>query len=146
MRERFWERFELEALSEEEWEALCDGCGRCCLLKLQDEDTGDVYFTELACRCLDLAAIRCEDYDNRLASVPDCLRVTPAMARQGHWLPHSCAYRRLADGRGLASWHPLLGGDDAALERAGISVKGRVLPEQTVDEDDYEEHIVRWVS
>ena len=145
MRERFWERYPLEALSEQEWEALCDGCGRCCLLKLQEEDSEELYFTGLACRCLDLSSIRCRHYADRLKQVPDCLRVTPAMARQGYWLPESCAYRRLAEDRGLASWHPLISGDPASVERAGISVAGRVLPEDAVHEDDYEEHIVRWV-
>ena len=145
MRERFWERYELEALTGEEWEALCDGCGRCCLLKLQDEDSGELFFTALACRCLDLASIRCQHYGDRLQQVADCLQVTPAMARQGRWLPETCAYRRLAQGQGLADWHPLVSGDAGSVKRAGISVADRVLPEDAVHEDDYEEHIVRWV-
>lgn len=146
MRERFWERYPLEALSEQEWEALCDGCARCCLLKLEDEDSGELYFTELACRCLDLKSGRCGAYAERLQRVPDCLRITPAMARDGRWLPSSCAYRRLAEGRGLADWHPLLSGNPASVQQAGISVLGKVLPEVAVSEDAWEDHIIHWVE
>jgi hypothetical protein len=146
MRERFWERFALDALTAEEWEALCDGCGRCCLLKLEDEDDGELYYTDLACRLLDTDSCRCQNYADRTREVPDCLTVTPAMARDFPWLPASCAYRRLARGQGLASWHPLVSGDPQSVRRAGISVAGRVTPETGVDEDEYEEHIVNWVE
>lgn len=146
VRERFWERYPLEALSEQEWEALCDGCARCCLLKLEDEDNGDLYFTELACRCLNLENGRCVAYAERLQQVPDCLRITPAMARDGRWLPPTCAYRRLGAGLPLPEWHPLLSGDPASVEQAGISVLGRVIPEVAVSEDDWEDHIIHWVE
>lgn len=145
MRERFWERYTLEELTPEEWEALCDGCARCCLLKLQDEDSGELYFTRLACEYLDGDNCRCTTYGDRLSRVPDCVRVTPRVARSYDWLPHTCAYRRLARGQGLPAWHPLLTGDPESVHAAGISVRGRTLTEAAVAEEDYEEHIVHWV-
>lgn len=145
-RERFWERFPLEQLSREEWEALCDGCGRCCLLKLEDEDTGEYWFTRMACRYLDHDGCHCTVYEERTRRVPDCVDVTPDIARQFSWLPSTCAYRRLALGLGLPRWHPLLTGDPASVHRAGISVRGRVVAETEVDEDDYEEQIIHWVG
>lgn len=144
-RERFWERFALEALTRDEWEALCDGCGRCCLLKLQDEEDGTVYFTDLACQYLDGHECNCRAYAERFERVPDCLQVTPALARNCDWLPHTCTYRRLARGQGLPSWHPLVTGDQLSVHRAGVSVRGRTRSEAEVAERDYEEHIVRWV-
>mgnify|MGYP000326560412 FL=1 len=145
MRERFWERFPLEELSHEEWEALCDGCGRCCLVKLQDEDDGRLYFTDLACQYLDHHQCRCTTYADRFERVPDCVRVTARMARNYDWLPASCAYRRLARGQGLADWHPLISGDPESVHRAGISVRDAVVSETAVAEADYEDHVVRWV-
>ena len=145
LRERFWEHHALEALTREEWEALCDGCGRCCLLKLEDEDDGAVYFTDLACRYLDGHDCHCTAYGERFERVPDCLRITPALARSCDWLPHTCAYRRLARGQGLPAWHPLLTGDAESVHRAGVSVRGRTRSETEVAEEAYEEHIVRWV-
>ncbi|MEQ6885252.1 YcgN family cysteine cluster protein [Salicola sp. Rm-C-2C1-2] len=142
----FWERKSLEAMSETEWESLCDGCGRCCTHKLEDADTGDVYATQIACRLLDCSSCLCSDYPGRLQQVPDCLQVTPEIARNSDWLPKSCAYRRIAEGRGLAWWHHLLSGSRATVHYAGISVQGRVLPEPIVDPDDYEEHIVDWIQ
>lgn len=146
MRERFWERFPLSELDDQEWEALCDGCARCCLLKLQDEDSGDVYYTDLACRYLDDEQCRCTVYSERTRRVPDCVRVTEDVVRHFHWLPSTCAYRRLAQGRGLPDWHPLISGDPESVHRAGVSVRGRTLPETVASEEDYEEHIVHWVN
>lgn len=145
VRERFWEHFSLHELNSAEWEALCDGCGRCCLVKLEDEDTGELHYTELACRMLDTDTCRCLDYAARQTHVPDCVQVTPEVAGWD-WLPRTCAYRRLARGEGLADWHPLVSGDAASVVRAGIAMHGRVFSETLVDEDDYEDHIVRWVS
>ena len=144
-RERFWERFPLEALTHEEWEALCDGCGKCCLLTLQDEDDGRLHSTQLACRYLDTHDCHCTAYGERFERVSDCIQVTPRVARRFDWLPSTCAYRRLARGQGLPAWHPLLTGSRASVHRAGVSARDRVLPETAVAEEDYEEHIVRWV-
>lgn len=141
MRERFWERFPLDALTAEEWEALCDGCGRCCQVRLEDEDSGEVYVTRLACRLLDTATCRCTDYPNRLARVPGCVQVTPEVAGWD-WLPRSCAYRRLTRGQGLASWHPLVSGDPHSVEQAGIAMRGRLVSETGVAEEDYEDYIL----
>ena len=145
LRERFWERYPLQALSAAEWEALCDGCGRCCLHKLEYEDSGEIDYTRVACKLLDLATARCSDYPHRKKQVPDCVRLTPENLGTINWLPPSCAYRRLHEGRGLARWHPLLSRDPASVRKAGISVIGRVLPETAVDEDDIEEHVIRWI-
>ncbi|WP_077529770.1 YcgN family cysteine cluster protein [Vreelandella utahensis] len=142
----FWERKPLEAMTAAEWESLCDGCGRCCTHKLEDADTGDVYATQIACRLLDCSTCLCSDYPNRLEEVPDCLQVTPAIARNSDWLPKSCAYRRIAEGRGLAWWHHLVSGSRATVHTAGISVQGRVLPEPIVDPADYEDHIIDWIQ
>ncbi|MEO6152826.1 MAG: YcgN family cysteine cluster protein [Croceibacterium sp.] len=141
VRERFWE-LPLEALDRPEWEALCDGCGRCCLHKLEDDETGEVTETNVACRLLDTASARCGDYRNRKAFVPDCLRLTPQLVAQVSWLPDSCAYRRRADGRPIPAWHPLLTGSNVAMIHAGASVAGRVISE--TDAGPIEHHIVEW--
>lgn len=146
VRERFW-TLPLAELDAEEWEALCDGCGRCCLIKLEDEDSGELHYTDVACRYLDCQACRCSDYANRIANVPDCLAVDLVFLRhRAHWLPHSCAYRRLHEGRGLASWHPLLSGDRQSVVRAGISMAGELVSEVLVDEQDYPHHLINWVK
>jgi uncharacterized cysteine cluster protein YcgN (CxxCxxCC family) len=119
MREKFWE-LPIETLDRTEWEALCDGCGRCCLHKLEDEDTGDVTETNVACRLLDTGTARCSDYKHRKAFVPDCLRLTPKLVAEVAWLPPTCAYRLRADGDPIPEWHPLLTGSQAAMIRAGV--------------------------
>lgn len=141
LRNRFWE-LPLEALGREEWEALCDGCGRCCLHKLEDEDTGEIAETNVACRLLDPATARCRDYKHRKAFVPDCMRLTPRVVEQVTWLPESCAYRRRAQALPLPEWHPLLTGSREAMVRAGVSVAGRVVGED--DAGPLEHHIVEW--
>lgn len=141
LRHRFWE-LPLEELSRAEWESLCDGCGRCCLHKLEDEDTGEISETNVACKLLDPATARCGDYRHRKAFVPDCLRLTLRLVKQVPWLPESCAYRRRAEGKPLPRWHHLLTGSRDAMEEAGASVAGRVISE--VDAGPLEYHIVDW--
>jgi uncharacterized cysteine cluster protein YcgN (CxxCxxCC family) len=130
--EPFWLTKPLDAMTSEEWESLCDRCGQCCLLKVEDEDTGKIFLTELACRLLDVRSCRCRDYTARHASVPDCVVITPQNARALSWLPESCAYRRLGEGRGLEWWHPLVSGDPDTVHHAGISVRGWVRSEEGV--------------
>ncbi len=141
LRERFWE-LPIDTLSRAEWEALCDGCGRCCLHKLEDEDTGQILETNVACRLLDTGTARCMDYRNRKAFVPDCLRLTPRLAREVPWLPASCAYRRRADGDPLPAWHPLLTGGSDAMIAAGACVAGRCISETVAG--PLEHHLTDW--
>ena len=125
---RFWER-PLASLNRAEWEALCDGCGQCCLHKVEDEDTGEVYRTNVACKLLDLTTARCGDYKGRKALVPDCLRLAPGKIEAITWLPESCAYKRRAAGLPLLEWHYLVCGDREAVHRAGVSVRGKAVSE-----------------
>jgi uncharacterized cysteine cluster protein YcgN (CxxCxxCC family) len=141
LRDRFWE-LPLGALTRAEWEALCDGCGRCCLHKIEDADTGEIIDTNVACRLLDTSTARCCDYRNRKAFVPDCLRLTPAIVASVSWLPQTCAYRLRQEDKPLYDWHPLISGDPDSVRRAGISVVGRVVSE--VDAGPLEHHIVEW--
>ncbi|MCG8354823.1 MAG: YcgN family cysteine cluster protein, partial [Kiloniellales bacterium] len=140
----FWRRKRLEEMTPAEWESLCDGCGKCCLIKLEDIDTGAIAFTCVACHMLDGSTARCRDYKNRFARVPDCLEVTPELARTAPWLPSTCAYRRLAEGRDLAWWHPLVSGTPDTVIEAGISVAHRTVSENDVDDEDLEQFIVEW--
>lgn len=134
MAERFWERLDLAELDHDQWESLCDRCGICCLHKLQDVDTDEIHQTNVACRLLNLRSCRCGDYANRRAHVPECLSLTAETVRLHPWLPSTCAYRRLAEGKPLPAWHPLISGDPNGAQGAGVAVRGRVVSEDCVRE------------
>jgi hypothetical protein len=141
----FWKRKTLEQMTAREWESLCDGCGRCCLNKLEEEGTEKIFFTDVACKLLDHDTCRCTDYRNRLKKVPDCVGLTPAEVRSLDWLPPTCAYDLLAKGKDLYWWHPLVSGDPETVHAAGISVRGRVgASESQVPDDQLENWIVSW--
>jgi uncharacterized cysteine cluster protein YcgN (CxxCxxCC family) len=141
----FWRRKTLAEMSEAEWESLCDGCGRCCLNKLEEEDTGRIYYTDVGCRLLDTQACRCRDYENRSAQVDDCVRLTPDNVGELSWLPPSCAYRLIAEGRDLYWWHPLVSGDPDTVHAAGVSVRSRVFAlEDALPDEALEDRIVTW--
>ena len=132
-------------MSRAEWESLCDGCARCCLVKLEDEDTSRIYYTDVGCRLLDQNTCRCTDYAHRSARVRDCLRLTPRRAASYGWLPPTCAYRLVAEGRELYWWHPLVSGDPATVHQAGVSVRGRLAgSEGEINRPAFEGHIVNW--
>lgn len=139
----FWKTKSLEEMTSQEWESLCDGCGRCCLNKLED-DEGNVFYTNVACRLLDDERCLCKSYDKRSYLVKDCLVITPENVNRLSWLPESCAYRLLNEGKELFWWHPLISNDTDTVHRAGISVRGIVVPEKDVAEDELEDHIIYW--
>lgn len=136
----FWKQKSLREMTAAEWESLCDGCGRCCLHKLEDMDSGAVHYTRVACRLLDLDSCRCLDYSHRTARVPDCETLTPDKLTQIAWLPVTCAYRLVAEGKDLPSWHPLVSGDPQSVHDAGVSV--RLLAVSEVEVDDYEPYVL----
>ena len=140
----FWKKKPLEELTLEEWEALCDGCGKCCLFKLTEQGEDKVRFTNVTCRYMDLETCRCTDYDHRHENVPECLIVTPKLAREANWLPKTCAYRLLAHGEELPWWHPLRSGNVKSVILAGQSVFDKVVSEEDVDLDDLEDMVVDW--
>ena len=141
----FWQRKSLAQMSKAEWESLCDGCGRCCLVKLEDEDTAATYFTDVGCRLLDGQSCRCRDYPHRSEKVDDCVRLTPKVVHEIKWLPPTCAYRLLDEGKDLYWWHPLVSGDPETVHQAGVSVRGRVTAsEDEIPDETLEDHIVDW--
>jgi uncharacterized protein len=143
--EPFWKTKSLSEMNASEWESLCDGCGRCCLVKLEDEDDGTIYFTDIGCRLLDDKACRCCDYHNRTTRVDDCVRLTADNLADLNWLPPTCAYRLVANGQGLYWWHPLVSGDPETVHAAGISVRGRVFSdEDALPDAALSDHIVAW--
>ena len=140
----FWERKSLAELSREEWESLCDGCAKCCLHRLEDEETRDIYFTNVHCRLLDTESCRCSDYANRSTRVEDCVTITLDELKDPYWLPATCAYRLLAEGRPLPDWHPLVSGDPASVVEAGHSIgNGRTVCED--EADDLAHHLIDWI-
>lgn len=139
LRDNFW-TLPIASLSTAEWEALCDGCGQCCMHKAEDEDNGDIYPTNVACRLLDISSARCSDYANRKRLVPDCLRLSPRLAATISWLPPSCAYRLRAEGAPLPAWHYLISGSRETVHQAGISVRGKAIPEDLAG--PLEQHVI----
>ncbi len=140
----FWEK-PLPELTRPQWEKLCDGCGRCCLVKLEDEDTGAVYHTSVSCKMLDHGSCLCSDYKNRRDHVPDCVRLTLTKLQEIDWLPPTCAYVLRNEGKPLPPWHPLISGDPDSVHRAGVSVRGRVeVSEAEIDEEDTPDYIRVW--
>lgn len=140
---RFWERKPLKSMNTAEWEALCDGCGKCCLNKLEDADSGEVALTRVACRLLDDATCRCSHYENRHQFVPDCIVLKPSnIDSHAYWMPRTCAYRLLHMGQPLPDWHPLLTGSAETVHAAGVSIRGRTVSEMDVADDDWEDHII----
>src|SRR3984885_3979802 len=143
--EPFWRTKTLEEMSAREWESLCDGCGRCCLVKLEDEDTGQIHFTDIGCKLLDGESCRCTDYARRRRRVRDCVKLTPDAVRSLAWLPSTCAYRVVAEGRNLAWWHPLVSGSPETVHEAGVSVRTRIAAsEDSIELDAYPDYIVSW--
>lgn len=140
----FWETKTLEQMTTAEWESLCDGCGRCCLNKLEDIDTGELHFTNVACRLLDDNSCRCENYPDRKKIVPECLVLDIESIQHSTALPPSCAYRRLSQGQSLLPWHPLICGNPEEVHSAGVSVRGKTISERYIHIDQFEDHIVDW--
>jgi uncharacterized cysteine cluster protein YcgN (CxxCxxCC family) len=139
-------RKRLAAMNRAEWESLCDGCARCCLHKLQDEDTGTIFFTMVACQYLDLETCRCTQYANRSELVPTCIQLTPEKIERLKWLPRSCAYRRVFEGKQLNGWHPLISGNPQSIHRAGMSICGKAILESEVDMEKLEDYVIDWLE
>lgn len=142
----YWNTTPLAELSREEWEALCDGCGKCCLHKLQDEDTNEVFYTRVACQLLDLKSGACTDYGQRFNRVPDCMDVAKMTSKQMKWLPSSCAYRLRSEGKDLPLWHPLISGHISSVMTDPNGIRGKVISESKVDTEDLEDYIIRWID
>ncbi len=143
LRPRFWETVKPDRMTRDEWEALCDGCGKCCLNKLEDEDTGEVELTRIACRLLDNDTCRCSRYETRHKYVPECIVLSPrTMDKNLYWMPETCAYKLLWTGKPLPHWHPLLTGDPESPHRAGVTMRGQTLSEYDVADDDWEDYII----
>jgi uncharacterized cysteine cluster protein YcgN (CxxCxxCC family) len=142
---QFWKSRALSELSPTEWESLCDGCGRCCLRKLEDADTGTVHYTDVACRLLASSSCRCRNYTHRTELVADCAHLTAQTLEQLAWMPTTCAYRLVYEGRDLPEWHPLVSGNPESVHAAGISVRGRVVSEAFIDESEVEQRLIDWV-
>lgn len=143
LRKRFWETVPIDRMTQKEWEALCDGCGKCCMNKLEDEDTAEVALTRVACRLFDDGTCRCTQYDIRHQFVPECVVLSPKNMDQNlYWIPESCAYKLLWTGRKLPDWHPLISGDPQTVHDAGVSMQHSTVSEFEIDEDDWEDHII----
>ncbi|MGD8341883.1 MAG: YcgN family cysteine cluster protein [Gammaproteobacteria bacterium] len=142
----FWQTRSLAELSEKEWESLCDGCGRCCLRKLEDADSGSIAYTDVSCRLFDSESCRCRDYQHRTELVADCVKLRPGDREQLKWMPSTCAYRLLDAGKPLPDWHPLVSGTQQSVRDAGIAVARRCVSEEFVHEDEIEFRIIDWVA
>lgn len=140
----FWETKSLEQMSDAEWESLCDGCGRCCLQKLQDEDTDEVRFTRVACKLLNTENCQCSNYSNRFSEVADCLAVRPLTAEKLSWLPTTCAYRLLSEGKALKDWHPLISRSAQTVITSGVSMANNCISEENVPLSDYFQHVIKF--
>ncbi len=144
--EKFWESLSLQQMSSAQWEALCDGCGKCCLLKLEDEDNAEVYYTNVSCKLLDLDTCRCKDYAKRKERVPHCLVLSAENIKQFPWLPATCAYRLVFEGKDLPTWHHLVSGANDSVLSSGNAVRGRAVTEEFVHPDEVEDQIIFWVD
>jgi uncharacterized protein len=144
MTDRYWETKTLAEMSEAEWEGLCDGCGKCCLIGLEDADTGEIYLTDVACKLLDIGKCQCSDYANRKARVPDCVKLTPENVGELSWLPKTCAYRLVHEKRLLFAWHPLISGDPESVHKANVSVRDKAVPEGRRKTRHLIKRITRW--
>ena len=142
----FWVTKTLSEMTADEWESLCDGCGKCCVHKLEDEETDEVFYTNIACRLLSESDCQCKDYRNRLEKVPDCISLSKESVDQFTWLPSSCSYRLVSENKPLPEWHHLITGSKESIHLAGASVKGKTLPEDSIAEEDFEHCIVRWIT
>lgn len=145
IRPEFWKKYTLDALNQLEWETLCDGCGLCCLIKLEDDETEEVVYTKVACKLLDCQTAACLDYSNRKATVPDCIQLTPERLKTIKWLPSTCAYVRVDQGKDLPNWHHLITGRRDSILKAKKSAAKRCISETDIDADDIEDYVVRWV-
>ena len=146
MAEKFWEVKSLGEMTPKEWESLCDGCGRCCLNKLEDEDSGEIYFTNVTCKLLDIDKCRCTDYKNRKQSMPDCMILSVNNTAALEVMPSTCAYRLLQLGEALPEWHPLITGNKESVIEAGISIAGKVVSEDNIHYEQLPEHLINWVT
>lgn len=146
MSSNFWEEKSLAEMSQEEWESLCDGCGRCCLNKLEDEDTGEIYFTNVTCKLLDLEKCSCTDYENRMNSMPDCMILSVDNKEALEVMPSTCAYRLLQHNEPLPEWHPLISGTKDSVVEANISIVGKVVSEEHIHYEQLPEHLINWVT
>jgi len=140
----FWRVKKLKQMNTEEWESLCDGCGKCCLEKLEDLDTGKISYTNIGCELLDVHECRCKNYAKRDQYVPDCVRLSSANISSLKWMPSTCAYKLLSEGKDLPDWHPLVSGNTGSVHEAGISIRGRAIDAD--DAGDFEDHIVQWAK
>ncbi|PHS17522.1 MAG: hypothetical protein COA86_09525 [Kangiella sp.] len=140
--DRFWETIPFDQLDQKQWESLCDGCGQCCAHKLQDDETEEVFLTNVVCQYLDHQTCHCSVYENRHQYVPDCIKITPENAKTLNWIPETCAYRLVANGKPLPEWHPLVVGDRASTKQANMTILNKVISEEDVEMDDLEDYLV----
>ena len=146
MSDNFWETKQLSEMTTDEWESLCDGCGRCCLNKLEDEDSDEIYFTNVSCKLLDLEKCCCTDYENRKVSMPDCMILSVDNHAALEVMPSTCAYRLLDAGKPLPDWHPLITGRQESVAEAGMSIVGKVVSEEYIHYAQFPEHLINWVT